>query len=244
MRALSEFSIKRPVATTMIIITMIFAGLMSIFSIPTALLPDFDIPVVLVQTTWVGASPEDIDKLVTKEIEDAVINVKGVDEIQSYSNQDYSMVVVRFDYGVDNDVKQREVQTEIDKIQNELPDDVDPPVVSKVDVDAKPVIIYSMTGADLTELYNVADIKIKPQLEKIDGIGEIDITGGLEEQILISIDPEKIKAFELDINTLKGLIELSNINIPSGSIRYGDKEYNVRIDGEIESVDQVKNIII
>jgi len=244
MRSLSEFSIKRPVATTMIIITMIFAGLMTIFSLPTALLPDFDIPVVLVQTTWVGASPEDVDKLITKEIEDAVTKVKGIDKITSYSNQDYSTVVIEFEYGYDNDEKQREVQTEIDKIQNELPEDIDAPVVSKVDINAKPVITYSFTGADLTELYNIADIKIKPKLEKIDGVGEVQITGGLEEQILVSIDPEKIKSFNLDINTIKDLIALSNINIPSGILKYGDKEYTVRINGELKSVEEVKNIVI
>lgn len=246
MRAFSEFSIKRPVATTMIIITMVFAGLVSIFSIPTALLPDFDIPVVLVRTNWVGASPEDVDKMVTKEIEDAVIKVEGVDKISSFSNQDYSMVVVEFDYGADNDVKQREVQTELelDKILNQLPDEVDPPVVSKVDINARPVITYSMTGTDLTELYNVADVIIKPQLEKIDGIGEIDISGGLEEHILIAIDPEKLQSFGLDISRIKDLVRLSNINIPTGTVSYGDKEYNIRINGELESVEEVKNVII
>lgn len=244
MKSISEFSIKRPVAAMMIIITMVFAGFMTIIKLPTALLPDFDIPVVLINTTWVGASPEDVDKLITKEIEDAVMGVKGIDKISSYSNQDYSMVVVEFEYGYDNDIKQREVQTEIDKIQRNLPDGIDPPLVSKVDINAQPVIIYSLTGSNLIELYNVADIRIKPRLEKIDGIGEITITGGLEEQILVAINPEKLNSYNLDINSIKELISISNINIPSGIVKYGDKEYTIRINGELQSVDDVKNIII
>lgn len=244
MIGISDFSIKRPVAALMIIITMVFAGFMTMRSLPTALLPDFDIPVVLIQTTWVGASPEDMDKLVTKEIEDAITTVKGIDTVSAYSNQDYSFVVVKFDYGYDNSVKQREVQTEIDKILKNLPDDADPPIVSKVDVDAEPVIIYSLTGTDLIELYNVADIRIKPRLEKIEGVGEITITGGLEEEILVEINPETLNAHHININTIKELIKISNINIPSGVVKYGDKEYTLRINGELESLDDVKNIII
>jgi HAE1 family hydrophobic/amphiphilic exporter-1 len=244
MRSLSEFSIKRPVTAFMIIVTMTVAGLISIFSMSTALLPDFDIPVVMVTTTWIGASPEDVDKLVTKEIEDAVTKVKGVDKISSYSSQDVSTVVVEFKFGNDNDLKQRELQTEIDKIINELPEDADKPILIKIEPGASSVISYYLSGRDLIELYEIADLKIKPNLEKIEGVGEIDISGGIEEEILVEIDPEKLKSFKLDVNTISSLISQSNINIPSGNIKYGSKDFLVRINGELETLAQVKDIVV
>lgn len=242
--SISNFAIKKPVTTMMIVIVMVVAGVISLFSLQTALLPDYDIPVTTIVTQWSGASPEDVEKQITKEIEDSLSDVSGISDIMSYSMQDTSQVIVKFEYGLDNDEKAREVQTEIDKIINDLPDDADTPLVSKVNVDADPVITYYLSGSDLIDLYDIAENKIKPYLEKITGIGDVDIYGGLEQEILVELDPDKIKSYNLDISTIYSYISLSNINIPSGEIQQGGKEYIVRLTGELESVEQIKNIVI
>lgn len=242
--SISALAIKRPVTTTMLVIAMVLVGILSIFSLQTALLPAFDVPVVTVQTTWTGATPEDVEKHITQEIEEALSGVTGIDSINSSSNQDSSVVVVQFNHGFDTDEKEREIQTEIDKITNDLPDDADTPLVAKVDVSADPILTYYITGSDLIDLYDVAENKVKPQLEKISGIGEISIDGGLEEEVLVEIDPEKVKAYNLDINSIYSYIANSNVNIPTGEIKQGGKNYTVKLNGELESVSQIKNIVI
>ena len=244
MASLSEFSIKRPVATTMIIISMVGFGLLAIFQLPMALLPNFNIPVVVVSTSWVGASPEDVDKLITREIEDIVPNIEGVKKYTSNSSLNSSVVVVEFDYGIDADDKVDEVQREVTKIINDLPTDADTPIISKASVGAESVISVELSGKDLIELRTIADTLIKPRFQRIEGVGAVDIFGGLEREILVELNPEKLENFNLGVSDVVSLLEQSTINLPAGNIRDGNKEYIVKVEGELETLEQVKNVII
>lgn len=244
MASLSEFSIKRPVATTMIIISMVGFGLLSIFNLPMALLPNFNIPVVVISTTWVGASPEDVDKLITREIEDIVPNVEGVKKYTSTSSLNSSIVVIEFDYGIDADNKVDEVQREVTKIVNDLPTDANTPIISKASAGAEAVVSVELSGDDLIELRSMAETLVKPRFQRIEGVGAVDIFGGLEREILVELNPEKLDNYDLGVSDVVSVLEQSTVNLPAGNIREGNKEYIVKIEGELETLEQVKNVII
>lgn len=242
--SIAQFSIKKSVTTSLIIITMIGAGLIGLFNMRSQLLPNFNIPVALVQITWSGAAPEDVDKLVTSEVQDAIKGIDGIDSVTGYSSQGSSTVVIQFNYGTDVDDAVSDIQTKVNNIKSSLPDDTEDPYISKIDINAQPIIIYNLSGKDLTSLYDIADNQIKSSLEKITGVSEVEITGGLEEEVRVSVDPDKLAVYGLNVSSIKALLSASNINMPLGSVKSGDKEFTVKIKGEIESVEEVKNIVI
>lgn len=244
MSSISHFSIKRSVTTTLIIVVMVLAGLLGMKNMSSQLMPDFDIPVSLINIVWVGASPEDVDKLITTEVEEAIKGIEGIKTVNGYSSQNAASIVVNFDYGTDVDEKVREIQTKVNNIKNTLPKDIQEPVISKIDINASPIIIYNMFGSDLVELYRIADEVIKPSLEKITGVAQVNISGGLEEEIRIETTPERLSAYSLNISSLRGILAASNINMPLGNLMEGDKEFVVKVRGEIETIEQIKNIVV
>ena len=244
MKSIAHFSIKKSVTTSLIIVTMIAAGLIGILNMKSQLLPNFNIPVALIGVTWTGAAPEDVDKLITTEIQDAIKGIEGIKDITGYSSPGSSQVVVQMKYGYDVDEAVRDMQSKINNIKSSLPDDSDEPYVSKIDINAQPIITYNLSGKDLTSLYAVADDQIKPLLEKITGVSQVDITGGLVEEVRVEVDPNKLSAYSLTVNDLKNVLLAANINTPLGNIKSGDKEFRVKIQGEIKTVEQVKDIVI
>ena len=125
----AEFALKRKVTTIVIIIVMFFLGLVSMMNMKQELLPNFDIPVVVASVTWNGASPEDVDSQITRQVEDAVLNVDGIKKVMTNSQLGVSTVVVQFEYGEDTDIKQTQIQAEVDKIKKDLPSDSDSPII-------------------------------------------------------------------------------------------------------------------
>lgn len=244
MKGIAHFSIKKSVTTSLIIITMIAAGLLGIVNMKSQLLPNFNIPVALISVSWTGAAPEDMDKLVTSEVQDAIKGIEGIKNVTGYSSQGYSQVAVELEYGYDVDEAVRDMQSKINNIRGTLPDDADDPLVQKIDINAQPIIIYNLSGKDLTSLYAIADDQIKPALEKITGVSQVDITGGLVEEVRVEVDPNKLSAYSLTVSDLRSVLSAANINTPLGNIKSGDKEFRVKIQGEIETVEQVKDIVI
>jgi len=244
MKGIPGLAIRKPATTLMLIITMIVVGLLAISQMPVELLPNFNIPVATVTTTWRGAVPEDMDKLVTREIEDAVTEVEGVKDFYSYSSQGISQVVVEFDYGVDIDRKVDLIQTEVDKVRTDLPDDIDEPITDKIDVGGEAVVIIDFSGEDMQELRSLGENIIKPRFQKIKGVGEVLIRGGLEKEVLIEINPYKLASHELDAGDIYSIVASSNINIPVGDVKAGEKKYLVKLEGELKTVEQVAGIVL
>lgn len=244
MRGISHFSIKRPVTTTMLIIAMVMSGFLGLKSLKTELMPDFSMPIATIQAPFIGASPEDVETLVTQKLEDAITGVDGIESVTTYSYQDRSISVVQFDFGVDIDKKVQDLQREVDAIKSELPDDVDDVVVDDFDINATSIIDYYLYGADLNELKNIAEDKIKPALEKIGGVGEVQINGGYEEEVLVEVDPNVAESYGISAMQIYAILQSSNINLPLGVLQDGDKEYVIRILGELSTIDEVKNIVI
>ncbi len=244
MKGISHFSIKKPVTTTMFIIAMIFSGLLGLRSLKTELMPDFTIPIATINAPWIGASPEDVETLVTQKIEEAITGVDGIKSVTTYSYQDSSLTVVEFNFGEDIDKKVQDIQREVDTIRNELPEDVENVIVDDFDINASPIIDYFMYGDDLIELKSIAEDKIKPALEKIGGVGEVQISGGYEEEVLIEVDPARAESYGISPMQIYAILQSSNINLPLGVLQDGDKEYVIRILGELKTVDEIRNVVV
>ena len=245
MISIAEFATKRVVTTTMIILFMVFSGIFAMLGMKQELLPDFAFPIVSVSTQWTGASPEDIETRITKKVEDAVLNVDGIKNVTSSSELGRSSVVVEFDYGVNLDIKNVQIQAEIDKIKKDLPSDIDSPIVGKVEQGGSDtVMLVNMSGENAVELTTFAEDFIKPRLKRNKGIGEILVIGGATREIKVALDPYKLKSFGLSPSEIYNIIKSSESIVPSGFIKDGGKEFLVRVIGEIKTIDQIENIIL
>ena len=243
----AEFATKRVVSTTMIILFMIFFGYTAIKNMKQELMPDFNFPFVVVQTKWTGAVSEDVDTQITKKVEEVALNVDGIKNITTTSAYGTSVVVVQFNFGADSDIKKVQIQSEIDKIKNNLPKDADAPVVSgsgAVSGNSSMALFITLKGADEATLTSFVNETMKPRLQRNRGIGEIAVTGGTEREIKVELDPYKLKAFNLSAPEIYSKIQAANTITPAGTVTDGGKKFILMVSGEIKSLEQVENIIL
>ena len=242
---LAGLSIRRPVATTMLMISMMFIGLIAMFSMKSEMLPNMNIPVVTIRTSWNGAVPEDVETQITKKIEEVLPNVEGIDKIESTSQYGMSTIVVKFDYGIDADSKVTDIQREVSRLVNDLPDDADTPVVKKVEAGVGNLtMVVSVSGASRMELNTALENYLKPRLESLTGIGEVNIFGTPDKQIQIQVNGDKLAAFGMSPMELYQMIGSSSQSIPLGTIDTGKKQIVARFMGETNYIDQIQNIIL
>ena len=242
---LAGLSIRRPVATTMLMISMMFIGLIAMFSMKSEMLPNMNIPVVTIRTPWNGAVPEDVETQITKKIEEVLPNVEGIDKIESTSQYGMSTIVVKFDFGIDADSKVTDIQREVSRLVNDLPDDADTPVVKKVEAGVGNLtMVVSVSGASRMELNTALENYLKPRLESLTGIGEVNIFGTPDKQVQIQVNGDKLAAFGMSPMELYQMIGTSSKSIPLGTIETGKKQIVARFMGETNYIDQIENIIL
>lgn len=242
---LAGLSIRRPVATTMLMISMMFIGLIAMFTMKSELLPNMNIPVVTIRTSWNGAVPEDVETQITKKIEEVLPNVEGIAKIESTSQFGQSTIVVKFDYGIDADDKVTDIQREVSRLTNDLPDDADTPVVKKVEAGVGNLtMVVSVSGASRMELNTALENYLKPRLESLTGIGEVNIFGTPDKQVQIQVNGDKLAAFGMSPMELYQMIGSSSQSIPLGTIDTGKKQIVARFMGETNYIDEIENIIL
>lgn len=242
---LAGLAIKRPVATTMFMISMIFLGFVALFTLKTELLPNMNIPFIIIETNWDGAIPEDVESQITKKVEDILPNVEGIKKLKSTSSFGNSTVIAELNFGVDVDAKKGEIQTEIDTIKGELPDTATEPTIKKLQagrgVSTMQIIL---SGPNIVELSTYVEEYVKPRFQRIQGVGGLDITGIAAKQIQIQFDSNKLSGYNLTPIELYELIKQSSLNLPLGVINTGGKEVVARFVGEFSQIDDFKNMII
>lgn len=242
---LAGLSIKRPVATIMLMVSMIFIGLVAMFSMKSEQLPNINIPVVTISTGWSGAVPEDVETQITKNIEDVLSNIQGIEKIISTSEYGHSAVIVRFAYGTDANQKVTDIQREVSKLANVLPSDANTPIVQKVEAGSGNLTLqFSVSGASREELNSAVKHYLKPRLESLNGIGEVKVFGTPEKQVQIQVNNDKLAAFGLSPMELYQMIGVSSKSIPLGTLQTGSKEIIARFMGETNYLDQIENIIL
>jgi HAE1 family hydrophobic/amphiphilic exporter-1 len=240
---LSKLSVKRPVTITMIILVVVLIGAISLTELPLDLFPEIEIPVGIVMTTYSGTGPQEMENLITKQIEGAISTVGNIDTVSSISSEGSSIVIAQFNFDVDMDMAALEMREKVDMIKGYLPEDADTPMVMKIDPNSMPIIQIALsTEGELAGLQNLAEDTFSQRLERIDGVASVDIYGGYSKEIEIAVNQNELANYGLSSTQLSQLLGASNMNLPGGSVKKGSQELSVRVTGEFQNIDEIKNM--
>ncbi len=241
---LSSLSVKRPVTTTMLVLVVLIFGFISFLRIPIDLFPDIEVPVAIVSTSYPNVSPEEIEKLVTRPLEEAVGTVENLDTISSMSMEGNSIVIIQFKYGTDMDYASLKMREKVDMIKGFLPDGTSSPIVMQIDPNAQAIIQIALSGGEISDMENYADSTMKPALEKIEGVASVTIAGGYEKYVSIQIDSEKLNGYGMTLDSVAQMLAAENINLPAGSVIKGTHELLLKSKGEFEDLQDIRDIVL
>lgn len=243
---LAEISIKRPSMIIVLFTILILGGLFSYTQMGYELIPKFETNVVTISTVYPGASPNEVENSVTKKIEDAVAALENVKKVESKSYESLSVVSVTLNAGADADLALNDAQRKINAIEKDLPDDVDPPSLTKFSLSDLPIITAGVTSDKLTDkaLYDLLDKKIEPVLSRVNGVAQVNLIGGQEREIQVSIDPLKLKGYGLSVPQVQQAILSSNLDFPTGSVKTREKSTIIRLSGKYKSIEELNNLVI
>jgi HAE1 family hydrophobic/amphiphilic exporter-1 len=245
MQKLAEVSIRRPVFASMIILALVVVGVASYFRLGVDRFPSVDLPNVSIRTTLPGASPEEVETIISQPIEEVVNTVEGIDELRSISGRGTSFVIATFNLDRDIDVAAQDVRDRVATVLNRLPNDVDPPVISKFNNEDSPILTLAVSGdRSLRELTEIADKIVKVQLERSVGVGEVRIVGGLERAINVWIDADRLAAYQIPITAVRDAIQRQNADIPGGNVTRGAREQVLRTMGRITDPRAFNDLVI
>ncbi|MCS7232654.1 MAG: efflux RND transporter permease subunit [Synergistetes bacterium] len=242
---LPSLAVRKPIATLMVFLASILLGMVSLYFMPIDLLPKFDIPSISVITPWPGASAGDVETEVTKKLEDQLSLVEGIDNIYSKSFDNLSVVTLAFKWGTDLDARMNDVRDQINFIKRDLPDGAEEPIVLKLSSAIAPVAVISVYSEKHYEsLRHIAEREIGDKLKQVPGVGRIMVYGGLEREIKIKLDPQKLEAYGISIQRLRSTLSAENINIPAGSLKVGRTEFFIRVPGKFKDADEIANTVL
>ncbi|MBW2596413.1 MAG: efflux RND transporter permease subunit [Deltaproteobacteria bacterium] len=242
---LSRTAVHRPVFTVMVILIVVILGGISLIRLPIDLMPDITYPTLTVRTLYENASPEEIEELVTRPIEEAMSAVPGVESVYSTSSEGASNVRVTFSWGTDLDTASNDIRDRLDRVIRRLPDDVERPILYKFDLANFPILIFGVSGKqNPLEMRRIIDDQVKYRIERIPGVASLDVWGGYEREIQVNLDAGKIKAMELPLDQILSRIREGNVTLPAGTIDRGNLEVNIRTKGAYASLDQLADTVI
>ena len=243
---LSDLSIKQPVLATMLAVSLVALGVYSYRELSVDLFPNIEIPVLTVQTLYKGASPETVEREVTKRIEESLNTISGVRHISSTTTEGLSMVVVEFHLGVNINNAQQDAQAKINSIRSQFPAEMEEPIIQRIDFNAMPVVSLAVESptADVKTLSSLAEKVIKKRLETVSGVGQVNLIGEARREIQILIDREKLRAFGLTYAEVSGALRRENLDVPAGKLEQGQREPLVRVVGKFRSVDGFRDLIV
>jgi hydrophobe/amphiphile efflux-1 (HAE1) family protein len=245
MQKLAEICVRRPVFATMLILSLTVVGLFSYRSLGVDLFPKIDLPTITVTVVNPGASPQEIETEITDKVEGAVNTISGIDELRSTSVEGVSQVFITFLLEKNPDIAAQEVRNKIDLIVNDLPVTAEQPMVQKLDTDAAPVVRIAVSAPrSLREVTDVADKRIKQQVESISGVGQVQIIGGRQREIQVWVDPDKLRAFNVTVAQVADAVRAQNMEVPGGRVDEGTRELTVRTMGRIVSPAEFNNLVV
>jgi HAE1 family hydrophobic/amphiphilic exporter-1 len=242
---LAEICIRRPVFATMIVLSLVVVGAASFFQLGVDRFPSVDLPTVSVRTTLPGGAPEEVESLISQRIEEVVNTVDGIDELRSISGQGSSIVIATFKLDRDLETAAQDVRDRVATVVRQLPEDATPPVVQKFDNDSAPVLTISLSGdRSIRELTELADKIARVQLERVGGVGEVRVVGGLDRAINIWIDAERLAAYQIPITAVRLALTRQNADIPGGNVTTGREELVLRTLGRYSNARSFEDLVI
>lgn len=243
---LSDISIRRPVFAWMLMLGLMFFGWISFQRLGVSLLPNVDFPVLNISLTWEGAAPEVMETDVVDQVEDAITSVQGIRSISSSVRQGQATVTVEMELERDIDVAVQEVQTKLSQAQRRLPEDMDPPTVSKSNPEDQPIIWITATTDTLPQrdLMDYIQNRLKDRFASINGVGEVFLGGYIERNLRVWIDAKKLEEYQLTVQDVVSAIQAGHSEMPAGRIETEQTEQNVRAMGEAINIEEFGNIPI
>ena len=240
---LANASTKRPIAMSCLLIALIALGLNSYRKISIENMPAVDIPYIAIVTTWVGASPEDIEKDVSKHIEDAISGIDGLKHIESSSLENVSQVTLEFNLATDIDTAAQDVREKLDGVLSELPADAERPVIQKININAAPIANIFLAGeAPIDDLYDYADNTIADRFATVPGVAEVQVIGGSEREVWVELDRAALAAAGLTTYDVTAALQKGVLSLPGGRIRDSGDEYSVRFDAEYQDIADIASL--
>ena len=238
-----EFAVKRPITTLMIILSVLVIGWISLYRIPLLYIPEISGHTLRVNVPYKSSSPQEVDDLITLQVEDALGTVKHVETIESISTDVNSEVSLEFKMGTNMDLATLEVRDKIEQIRNDLPDEVDNIRIFRFKSGDLPVVEFSISiQGDITELFDIVEDVIKPKIQRINGVASVDVRGIEKKQLLVELDLDRLKSHNIDTYSLRRYLRTNNINVSAGDLVEGATKYKIRVIGAFQNVNEVASL--
>lgn len=238
-------AVNKPVTTMMLFTAIILFGLYSMTKIPIDLYPDMEMPAISVMTVYAGANAADIEENITKPIENSLTTVDKLKEISSTSKDNLSIVSLEFEWGSDLDVATNDIRDALEMVLSNLPDDCERPTIYKFSTSMMPIIFYTITADEsYNGLEKLIDDKVVNSLNRVDGIASVFLSGAPERVVYVDVDAKKMDAYHLTIEGIGQVIAAANVDMPAGSVRMGRTDYQLRVEGEFDESDEIRNLVV
>jgi HAE1 family hydrophobic/amphiphilic exporter-1 len=242
---ISSLSVQRPVFIVMAALIVVILGSVALSRLAIDLMPDITYPTLSITADYENASPEEIEELVTRPLEEALSAVPGVEEVTSISAEGTCRVRVTFAWDTDLDAAANDVRDRLDRVIPQLPENVERPMLRKYDLASFPILILgASSNLDPVKMRKIIDDQVKYRIERIPGVAALDVRGGLDREIHVNLSPEKLKALGLPLDVILSRIAEENINLPAGTIERGTLDVRVRVPGVYESLQQLRNTVV
>jgi len=243
---ISDVSIKRPVFAAVMMLILLTLGLFSLKRLPIDMFPNVELPIMSIVTVYPGASPETVEREVSKRIEEAVNPISGVKHVTSMSREGVSTVIVEFRLEVKINEASQEARAKINAIRGDLPEDIEEPIIQKLDFSAMPIISLAVRSDNMSprELTTLVEKRVKRRIESLYGVGKVDLVGSLKREVNVLIDPVRVEALGMGINEIIGGLQSENVNTPLGRLRRGTEEVPLRVSGKPDWVEQFGTMVI
>ena len=241
---LSTFAINNRISVLVLVALVAIMGILSYLTIPKESFPNITVPNIFVVTLYPGVSPEDMESLVTRKLEDELGNISEIKKMTSTSTEGYSSVVLEFDTGIDIEEALEKVREKVDLAKVELPEDAEEPLVQEVNLSEFPIMQINLSGDyDLEILKNIAE-NLQDKIEAIPTVLGVDLTGGLEREVQVDVDLAKLKYYNLSFGDIIGAISAENVTIPGGDISVGTKSFLLRVPGQYQETAPIEDVVL
>lgn len=238
-------AVNKPISTLMVFLAILVLGVASYLQLPVDQLPKMDPPYLTVMATYPGANASDIEENVTKILEDQLNSVDDLKELTSTSYDNLAVISLEFEWEANLDEASNDVRDAVDKAMQDLPDDIDRPTIMRFNTSMIPILTYAVTAKEsYSGINKILDDKVVTRLNRVDGVAAVTVTGAPERVVYVDLDPNKLDAYNLTLEQIGNKILAENIDVSAGSVKIGNMDYSMRVEGEFEESDQIKNIVI